>query len=176
MTLTSSAITVEVYLEDEFSDSSSEKDWSSCYWADHLPPWSQVWLEALSSDLPLATGYEFTVRLTGDREIQQFNAQYRQQDKPTDVLSFPTLEVSAPAIAADDDEPFYLGDILISVETAKRQAAEQNHSLDEEIGWLITHGLLHLLGWDHPDEAHLQDMLLQQETLLRLVGLLAQPP
>lgn len=172
MALAPDAIAVEVYLEDEFSALSTEKDWSSQYWADHLSQWSQTWLASLASDLPLATGYEFTVRLTGDREIQQFNAQYRQQDKPTDVLSFPTLEFSVPAIATDDDEPFYLGDILISVETARRQAEEQSHGLDIEIGWLITHGLLHLLGWDHPDEARLQAMLLQQETLLRLVSLL----
>lgn len=174
MTLSLSAIAVEVYLEDEFTASLPEETWDAKYWADHLPQWSQTWLESLSDYLPLATAYEFTVRLTGDREIQQFNAQYRQQDKPTDVLSFPTLEVSAPAIETEENEPFYLGDILVSVETAQRQAEERDHSLDEEIGWLITHGLLHLLGWDHPDESSLQEMLFQQETLLGLVGLLSR--
>jgi probable rRNA maturation factor len=65
----------------------------------------------------------------------------------------------------------YLGDIVISVETAYRQAQQQGHSLQTELAWLATHGLLHLLGWDHPDEESLQGMLYQQETLLKLVNL-----
>jgi probable rRNA maturation factor len=173
MTLSLSAIAVEVYLEVEFSASSTEAGWSSQLWRDNLSIWSQIWLESLSDSLPPAVGYEFTVRLTDDREIQQFNAQYRQQDKPTDVLSFATLEINSPAIASDEDEPLYLGDILISFETAQRQALERGHSLDHELGWLMTHGLLHLLGWDHPDDESLEQMLSQQETLLRLTGLLA---
>jgi probable rRNA maturation factor len=172
MTLSLPAIAVEVYLEVEFCASSTEAGWSSQLWLDNLSIWSQIWLESLSDSLPPAVGYEFTVRLTGDREIQQFNAQYRQQDKPTDVLSFATLEINLPAIAIEEDEPLYLGDILISVETAQRQALERGHSLDHELGWLMTHGLLHLLGWDHPDDEHLEQMLSQQETLLKLTGLL----
>ena len=173
MTLSSSAIAVDVYLEVECCAFSTEEGWSSQYWVDNLPIWSQIWLESLLDYLPPAVGYEFTVRFTGDREIQQFNAQYRQQDKPTDVLSFAALEVDSPAIAIKEDEPLYLGDILISLDTAQRQAQERGHSLNQELGWLMTHGLLHLLGWDHPDDESLEQMLSQQETLLKLTGLLA---
>lgn len=68
-------------------------------------------------------------------------------------------------------EPLYLGDMIISVETARRQAQQQNHSLTLELAWLAAHGLLHLLGWDHPDDISLHEMLNRQETLLKIVGL-----
>jgi probable rRNA maturation factor len=67
--------------------------------------------------------------------------------------------------------PLYLGDVVISVDTADRQAQEQGHSLETELAWLATHGLLHLLGWDHPDEESLIGMLNQQKTLLQKVDL-----
>jgi probable rRNA maturation factor len=56
------------------------------------------------------------------------------------------------------------------VETANRQAAERNHTLTEELVWLAAHGLLHLLGWDHPDEESLRTMLEQQNRLLQAIG------
>ena len=65
-----------------------------------------------------------------------------------------------------DGAPLELGDIVISVETAARQAAEQGHSLERELLFLASHGLLHLLGWDHPDDASLAVMLARQEALL----------
>ena len=86
-----------------------------------------------------------------DDEIQALNRQWRAKDKPTDVLSFSQVE------AADDDGfpmdvfpgPQPLGDIVISFETAARQALEIGHSVDEEYRRLIVHGFLHLLGHDH---------------------------
>ena len=65
--------------------------------------------------------------------------------------------------------PLYLGDIIISVETAQQQALTQNHSLARELAWLTAHACLHLLGWDHPDETSLLEMLSLQETLLKTV-------
>lgn len=168
------AIAIEVYLEDEFSPIASNSTWQPDYWAENLSRWTSTWLATLTSDLPKAAGYELTLRFTDDGEIQRFNAQYRHQDKATDVLSFPTLDISLPLIPDNLEEFLYLGDVLVSVETAQRQAEERGHSLNEELGWLVTHGLLHLLGWDHPDEASLHQMLAQQETLLRLVGLVPQ--
>ena len=64
-----------------------------------------------------------------------------------------------------------LGDIIVSVPTAERQALEQNHSLERELCWLVSHGLLHLLGWDHPDDASLMTMLQCQEQLLAMAGM-----
>lgn len=135
--------------------------------------WLETWLETLSTDLPPADSYELSLRLTGDKEIQQLNSQYRQQDQPTDVLAFAALEVEIPesVAAAHGEEPLYLGDIVISLETAARQSEQQEHSLTVELAWLTAHGLLHLLGWDHPDAESLALMLEQQKILLTRVDL-----
>lgn len=139
-----------------------------------IPPetwsrWFHAWLEALSPTVPEADSYELALRLTDDSEIQALNAQYGQKSKPTDVLAFAALEAGFPIPASG--EPLYLGDIVISLETAARQAQQQGHPLLPEVVWLASHGFLHLLGWDHPDEASLKKMLAQQETLLkRVVG------
>ncbi|MGB5593098.1 MAG: rRNA maturation RNase YbeY [Crocosphaera sp.] len=144
----------------------------------HITPetwkkWFQIWSENLISDLPVASHYELTLRLTGDAEIQSLNAQYRYKNQPTDVLAFATLESDFPIITEEQLslEPLYIGDIIISGETAQQQAQQQGHSLGREIPWLAAHGFLHLLGWDHPDEDSLQKMLEEQETLLKIVGL-----
>ncbi len=140
--------------------------------------WFQRWLEALQPlplppDLPEFDGFELCLRLTDDAEIQALNAQYRQKDQPTDVLAFAALEVEAPPNfeATEAAEPLYLGDVVISIETAQRQADQRQHPLQQELAWLAAHALLHLLGWDHPDEASLLKMLQQQEVLLQTVGM-----
>ena len=147
---------------DNFLCSISTQMWES---------WFYRWLLSLESDLPSADFYELTLRLTEDAEIQLLNAQYREQNKPTDVLAFAAMEVNSPQLPAHihSSFPLYLGDLVISVETAYRQAQQQGHSLQTELAWLATHGLLHLLGWDHPDEESLQEMLNQQEIMLRIV-------
>ena len=131
--------------------------------------WFQSWLEILQPDLSLTQAYELSLRLTDDTEIQVLNSLYRQQDRPTDVLAFATLEVDFPQPEGFSSLPVYLGDIVISVDTAYRQAAEHQHSLEKEIAWLASHGLLHLLGWDHPDEHSLTQMLNQQDILLQAI-------
>nr|WP_305082364.1 rRNA maturation RNase YbeY [Oculatella sp. LEGE 06141] len=133
--------------------------------------WFCRWLEHLSSDRPSAPAYELTLRLTDDREISRLNQQYRQKNQATDVLAFAALEAEYPLPEElQSATPLYLGDIVISVETAYRQAQQQEHSLEQELVWLAAHALLHLLGWDHPDEASLTCMLMQQKELLQLVG------
>ncbi|MCW6048924.1 rRNA maturation RNase YbeY [Lyngbya sp. CCAP 1446/10] len=139
--------------------------------------WFSVWLENQEADVPVAPGYEVSLRLTADAEIQALNAQYRQQDRSTDVLAFASLEVDCPQLEEmQSSEPLYLGDIIISIDTAQRQAQQQGHPLKTELAWLASHGFLHLLGWDHPDEASLTQMLDRQETLLRAIGLEIQTP
>lgn len=132
--------------------------------------WFHRWLEALQPHLPPAPSYEIGLRLTDDAEIQSLNAQYRHQNKPTDVLAFAALEVDCPHPEMSAD-PLYLGDIVVSVNTAQRQAQQQGHSLLTELAWLASHGLLHLLGWDHPDEESLIQMLEQQVILLKTTGI-----
>lgn len=148
--------------------------------------WFRHWLTDLQTLAPAQLpnhpthAYEVSLRLTTDAEIQTLNAQYRQINQPTDVLAFATLEVDYPQLDDLPDElsealPLYLGDIVISVETAHQQAQQQEHSLQTELVWLATHGLLHLLGWDHPDDETLLQMLNQQRRLLQSVGLIASP-
>ncbi len=137
--------------------------------------WFKCWLEALHPDIPAAPAYELSLRLSGDAEMQALNAQYRQQNKPTDVLAFAALEAEIPLPVGEIEQmPLYLGDIVLSVDTAQRQALERGHDLQTELAWLAAHGLLHLLGWDHPDEETLAEMLNQQATLLKIIGLVTQ--
>ncbi len=137
--------------------------------------WFASWEPYLRSQVAIADGeYELTLAITNDLTIQQLNLQYRQQDRPTDVLSFAALESDVPEIPDDDAEylePICLGDIIISQTTAIRQAEERGHSLTYELAWLAAHGLLHLLGWDHPDEDSLEAMLKQQDLMLQLISL-----
>ncbi|MEO0408191.1 MAG: rRNA maturation RNase YbeY [Cyanobacteria bacterium P01_A01_bin.135] len=146
--------------------------------------WVTSWLTALAprSPQPPPGGYELGLLLTDDQGIQGFNRDYRGQDKPTDVLAFAPADDSDDSFEVDwgPDYPVYLGDIVISIETGERvqQAALPRpdgtpHSLREEIAWLAAHGLLHLLGWDHPDDQQLDQMLQQQARLLATIGLTA---
>jgi probable rRNA maturation factor len=137
--------------------------------------WFCCWLEALNPQLSPIDSYELGLRLTSDQDIQALNHQYRHLDYPTDVLAFATLDEAYVHIPEEMliSTPLYLGDIVISVETAQCQAVQQGHSLLVEMGWLASHGLLHLLGWDHPDERSLAEMLYQQRQLLRQVGVLS---
>ena len=130
--------------------------------------------------------------ITGDEEIQRLNAQYRQQDKPTDVLSFPLLDrplVDAPAEqlwmgpeeanderAAIETHPAFvtppelginLGDIVISWPTVLRQAAQAGHNPVYELLYLLSHGTLHLAGYDDQTEAGYEAMVRLQETVLQ---------
>jgi probable rRNA maturation factor len=143
---------------------------SAQQWQDYF----ECWLTYL--DLPFLSGQvcEMSLVLTTNANIQQLNATYRQQDKPTDVLAFAALENDMPQPSIVAGLPLLLGDIVISVETAAQQAVQQGHALSTELVWLSCHGLLHLLGWDHPTAAQLTDMLHQQEDLLKQINLL--PP
>ncbi len=144
--------------------------------------WFRAWEKHLIPDQLAAAPCEVSLLLTDDGGIQALNAQYRQMNRPTDVLAFAALEVDAPPVPMefvaeflDEAEPTYLGDIIISIPTALRQAQEQGHSLRQELAWLGCHGLLHLLGWDHPDDASLAAMLAEQTKMLSLLSLAEEP-
>ncbi|HEY9738167.1 MAG TPA: rRNA maturation RNase YbeY [Trichocoleus sp.] len=159
-------VDVAVEIGHELGGIVSEAEWQQ---------WFSSWLDALAIDLSPIGAYEISLQLTDDATIHQLNATYRQQDKPTDVLSFAALENAAPSIPELlETEPLYLGDIIISIDTAQRQAAEQGHSLRWETVWLGVHGFLHLLGWDHPDDESLVKMLEQQSDLLGRIDFLEE--
>ena len=151
-------------------------------WADLLGHW----LSQLQAELPpplQAGAYCLGLSLVSDAEIAELNQDWRQKQGPTDVLAFaaqetmddddgtPFAPMPLPPDFSDDDcdlgpEALELGDIVISLETAARQAPDHGHSLAQELRFLASHGLLHLLGWDHPDDASLQAMLARQDQLL----------
>lgn len=173
---------VEVSVQDYFYDSSQlevlKSELHHNYTENALTTetwenWLRRWLLSLQDNIPSAATYELCLRLTDDAEIQALNAQYRHQNKPTDVLAFAALEVECPQSFERRSLllPLYLGDIVISVETAQRQAQQQGHTLPTELAWLAAHGLLHLLGWDHPDEDSLLQMLEKQVMLLQIIGI-----
>lgn len=107
---------------------------------------------------------QVSVLLTTDAEVRRLNRRYRRVNKATDVLSFPAAELPAGA------EPV-AGDLAISLPTAGRQAAEQGHSISVEIKILILHGLLHLAGYDHEDEADGGKMARRERLLRARLGL-----
>ena len=168
-------LSVEVYVQDYFQESSLdvENDENIRITAENWENWFCEWVNMLQSDIPPASIYEIGLRLTDDSEIQTLNSQYRHQDKPTDVLAFAALEVDSPYVTEIDteNEPLYLGDIIVSIDTAIKQAIQQNHSLKTELAWLTSHGLLHVIGWDHPDEESLQRMMEKQVMLLKTLGI-----
>src|SRR5699024_7663314 len=88
---------------------------------------------------------EVSINFVDNKEIQELNRNYRQQDKTTDVISFALQEsVEGELDIVGEDIPLVLGDIVISVDKAKEQAVEYNHSLERELGFLTVHGFLHL--------------------------------
>jgi probable rRNA maturation factor len=110
----------------------------------------------------LAARGELSVVLVGDDEMQALNARYRAIDRPTDVLAFSQREGEGGTLGAD-----LLGDVVISLDTAARQAARRGVELHDEIRVLLAHGLLHLLGYDHErSRADARRMFARQRWLL----------
>lgn len=105
---------------------------------------------------------ELSIALVSDVEMQRLNSTYRRVDRPTDVLAFPMSERTD-----DGPHPRLLGDVVISVDTAARQAAQRDVGLAEEVRVLLTHGILHLLGYDHErSPAEARRMFRRQRELL----------
>ncbi len=121
--------------------------------------------------------YEVSVLIVDDDEIRLINKEHRDIDKSTDVLSFPMAEfVNGELISDEGDydielDELMLGDIIISAETAKRQAIEYGHSFEREIAFLTAHSCFHLLGYDHMIEYEEKIMFSKQEAILQEMGL-----
>jgi probable rRNA maturation factor len=116
-------------------------------------------------ELPKA---ELSVLLTDDAEIHELNRQHRQKDKPTDVLAFAMDETVA-------DPAGILGDVVISLDTAERQARSRRRPLVEEVRFLLAHGVLHLVGYDHAEPAEKREMVGMTRRLVRLAPLADAP-
>ena len=125
---------------------------------------------------------EISVLLTDDDGIRAINQAQRQIDRATDVLSFPTVNYPAGKTAGaceallreefdPDTDACAIGDIVISMDHVRAQAAEYGHSERRECGYLLTHGLFHLLGYDHMTEAEKPVMRAMEEKALASIGL-----
>ena len=110
-----------------------------------LEPWLRQMVGTLAPDAKT-----LAVRLAGDEELQKLNRDFRAVDRPTDILSFPGTETP---------EGRHLGDIVISVPTARLQADECGHHLLRELKILLLHGVIHCLGYDHESDAGEMDQL-----------------
>lgn len=119
-------------------------------------------LEEVYSDRPLY----LSILLTDNKRIQIINAEYRNKDAPTDVISFAYHETEDFNIGPYDT----LGDIIISLERVEEQASEYNHSFEREFYYVLTHGILHILGYDHIDEEDKKIMRKKEEDILSSFG------
>ncbi len=139
------------------------------FWTNSL----RVWIDSVRKDMSLkcpeivrrTSCISMGLKFTDDLYISELNSVWRNKKEKTDVLSFPVLDET---IVLPESKCVEIGDIFVSVTTAEKQAIERNHGLDVELQWLVSHGLLHLLGWDHPNSASLKEMLSYQEYLLSI--------
>ena len=113
---------------------------------------------------------EVSITLTDNEHIHELNLRYRGIDRPTDVLSFALNEGEEPEIF-DGPAVDVLGDIIISVERTVEQAAEYGHSVQREIAFLTVHGMLHLLGYDHMEEADRIEMRREEEFVMKKLAI-----
>jgi probable rRNA maturation factor len=153
-------------LQTELGDAETE-------WLERLDSAVQAAIDALTADEPLPHAYEIALYLTTDAEIRALNRDYRGVDAPTDVLSFGygNLKEGGETNSADtlpDLPP--LGDLVISVETARRQAPLNGHDLLTELLMLALHGTLHLMGYDDSTDAERAAMNGRAASVLRTLG------
>ena len=135
-----------------YINNSNETSWRA--YKQYLEPILDKTLQLTNTN----SSVEVNVVLVDDAAIHEYNKDFRNIDRPTDVLSFPD--------GTEDEGVLMLGDIIISVDAIRRQAADYGHSLKREFCFLVAHGYLHLLGYDHHTEAEEKEMFgLQKEIL-----------
>jgi len=130
-------------------------------------------LDRVAIEKGLDEDAEVGVLWVDDIYIRTLNKTYRGIDRSTDVLSFALQEQSEdePDVLDDPFKEMLLGDIVISLETAKRQALEFGHSLEREVAFLLVHGILHLIGYDHQAETECSLMQQEEERILNVLGI-----
>ena len=111
--------------------------------------------------------------LAGDERVQGLNRDFRGRDRPTNVLSFPGGEEDGPA--GQDGQPFHLGDIILSLQTMQREAAELKIPLRHHLAHLVIHGVLHLLGHDHVEDEEAEQMERMERAAMHSLGLPPPP-
>jgi probable rRNA maturation factor len=114
---------------------------------------------------------ELSVRLGGDPQVRELNARWRGKDKPTNVLSFPQLDPVELKAAQEPGPELMLGDLVLARGVCEREAAEKDISLEDHAAHLVVHGTLHLLGYDHQDEASASEMESREVRALARLGI-----
>jgi probable rRNA maturation factor len=141
---------------------------------DYLQKFDQIQLENIAlatlkhQGIPADT--DLTIVIVDDARLQQLNRDFLGNDKSTDVLSFPAGHVDP------DTKRIYLGDVIISFPSARRQAGEAGHAVSSEIYLLVVHGILHLLGHDHMQPEEKSKMWLAQNEILESFGVDIKSP
>jgi probable rRNA maturation factor len=119
--------------------------------------------------------FAVSVSFVSLEEIHQLNRDYRDVDRPTDVLSFPQYEgieeLREVAEWGDAEDPLELGDVVICLEKAREQASEYGHSQERETVYLFVHSVLHLLGYDHMEEEEKKVMRAREEEVMTWLGI-----
>lgn len=131
--------------------------------------------EFIRADVPVAAEYLFV----SEEEIRTLNRDMRSVDKVTDVLSFPTLDgIRGKALLKaehpydlDEEGRLFIGSIVVCVKRAKEQAEEYGHSFARELHYLVVHGTMHCLGYDHEEESDKAEMREKEEEILRKLGI-----
>jgi len=124
--------------------------------------------EAVVFCRPEIKNAEISIKITDNQQIREINSQYRNIDKPTDVLSFPSADEQGVFPRDPDSGRYILGDIVISCEKAVSQSEEYGHPIERELAFLSVHGCLHLLGYDHEkSKKDEEDMFKIQESVIK---------
>lgn len=123
----------------------------------------QRWMDTALAVVGINEALEVTVRLVDNAEISELNQEYRGKNAPTNVLSFP-CDWDLP------EEPRLLGDIVIAVEVVNQEAKAQQKKMEAHWAHIVIHGLLHLLGYDHIDEAQAEEMETLEKKILEQLG------
>ena len=145
----------------EYINQTNEKSWKN-----YRPYISQI-VSRTVTVLKLEKQYDFSIILVDANTIHEINREYRKIDKETDVISFASLDDESLLNMEDTVE---LGDIFINVEAIREQAKDYGHSLKREFCFLVTHGILHLLGYDHLNKDDEKIMFDLQEEILNEIA------
>lgn len=136
-------------------------------WLVVLPEAEDIVRRAVTAALPAEfRDAELCVVLTDDHAVRHLNARFRGQDKATNVLSFPVPREASEADPDEDGVPVMLGDVVIALETVCREAEAEDKLLDHHLSHLVVHGVLHLIGYDHDEEADADAMESRERAIL----------
>ena len=155
-------------------DIEADEDWDSSTGWDGLVRAAASSAIAESRYPQLASGgrtVELSVRLTDDEQVRALNLQWRGKDKPTNVLSFPLAEEDDLASSLSDGPELMLGDIVLARGVCEAEAADKGVPVEAHVTHLLVHGTLHLLGYDHHDDADAADMEAREVRALARLGI-----